>query len=179
MPRHLLAPRRLLVVAALAVLAVLAGAGVGACSGEDGDTQEETELRGDEGVADEVELDAYRMAVGDCFDGEIPFAVQTVDALPCDQPHANEVFATFDLEEEETGGEEYPGDDRVQELAQRGCLVAFGEYVGNAYETSALEIGLITPTRTTWDEIDDRGVVCVAYRRDGQPLDASVEGSGL
>ena len=168
----------------------------------DNNSQEREPVRDDEGqVLDDTEVAALRVQVGDCFNGTIPFAVESIDAVPCGQAHDHQAYAVFDIDPSPDpaststteGGappsststtvaaadEEYPGEARVQELGERGCLVAFGEYVGNAYETSALDIGLILPTEASWEAIDDREVVCTVHRADGAQLTASVEGSGL
>jgi hypothetical protein len=189
------------------VVAVLAGL-AGCTDDENGaGRDDDAPVRDDEGqVVDETELTAYRIEVGDCFNGSIPFAVQTITAIPCDEPHDQEAYALYDLAEEgaddgegeegedggeegEDGGEEgedsageeapWPGDTRVHQLAERGCLVRFGEYVGAPYEVSTLEIGLLMPTEQTWTEIDDREVVCTVHRADGTRLEQSAEGSGL
>lgn len=185
--------------AAVAAVTLLA-----ACTRDD-NSQEPDPVRDDEGqVLDDTEVAALRVQVGDCFNGTIPFAVESIDAVPCEQPHDHQAYAVFDIDpspdpaatsttsttsEDGTStttattvaaaDEEYPGEARVQELGERGCLVAFGEYVGNAYETSALDIGLILPTEESWDAIDDREVVCTVHRADGTQLTASAEGSGL
>lgn len=187
---------------ALALVALLL---LGACTRSD-NSQAPDPVRDDDGqVLDPTAVDALRVQVGDCFNGTIPFAVGSIDALPCAEPHDHEVYAVFDLDPTpdpvppsvpegastsstsasststtaDLADEEYPGEARVQELGERGCLVAFGSYVGSAYETSALEIGLILPTEETWDAIGDREVVCTVRRADGAQLTGSVQGTGL
>jgi hypothetical protein len=155
-------------------------------------------------VLDSTEVEALRVQVGDCFDGAIPFAMASIEVLPCEQPHAHEIFAVFDLDASPEPGETtttvagetttttepststtadpdepYPGEARVQELGERGCLVAFGEYVGTAYEVSALEIGLILPTQDSWEALGDREVVCAVHRADATPLTGSVQGTAI
>jgi hypothetical protein len=179
----------------LAAIALLAAAGA-ACTSED-DSQERDPVRDDDGqVLDSTEIEALRVQVGDCFNGAIPFAMESIDALPCTELHDHEAYAVFDIdptpepaestttEAEQTSttvdlDEPFPGDARVQELGERGCLVAFGQYVGASYEVSALEIGLILPTQESWEAIGDREVVCSVHRADGAQLDRSVRGSGL
>lgn len=183
----------------LGPLLVVALALVG-CTAE-GDRQERPPVRDEDGqVLDSTEIEALRVQVGDCFNGEIPFALASIDAVPCSQPHDHEVYAVFDIDptpepadadptassddQDETTttvdlDEEFPGEARVQELGERGCLVAFGGYVGAPYETSALEIALILPTRESWETIGDREAVCTVHRADGAQLEGSVRDSGL
>jgi hypothetical protein len=191
---------------ALLLLALVAVVGLSACTSDE-DSQEREPVRDDDGqVLDSTEVEALRVQVGDCFDGAIPFAMASIDVVPCDQAHDHEVFAVYDLDptpepaesttttaaggstttaEEETtsttadADEPYPGDARVQELGERGCLVAFGEYVGAPYELSALEIGLILPTEESWTTLGDREVVCAVHRADATQLTGSVQGAGI
>lgn len=189
--------------AALVGLAVVLAAAAGCTDDENGaGRDDDAPVRDEDGqVVDETELTAYRIEIGDCFNGSLPFAVQTITAIPCEQPHDQEAYALYNLDEDgsvgpsadvggEGDGEEaeaeavdvdapWPGDERVHELAQRGCLVRFGEYVGAPYEVSTLEIGLLMPTEQTWTQIDDREVVCTVHRSDGTRLEQSAEGSGL
>ena len=199
-----LVPAHRWLAAAVAVAALLATG----CT-KDENSQEPEPVRDDEGqVLDSTEVQALRVQVGDCFSGTIPFQVEAIEVVPCTTPHDHQAYAVFDLDptpdpaptttvapapgaEPTTtsssststtlalADEPYPGSVRVQELGERGCLIAFGSYVGNAYEASALEIGLILPTEDSWNDVDDREVVCTAHRIDGVQLTASVEGSGL
>lgn len=187
------------------LLAVLLLVAVSACTSEE-DSQEREPVRDDDGqVLDSTEVEALRVQVGDCFDGAIPFAMASIDVVPCEQAHDHEVFAVFDMDatpepaeqptttvagestttEQQTtsttaaADEPYPGEVRVQELGERGCLVAFGEYVGAPYEVSALEIGLILPTQESWEALGDREVVCAVHRADATQLTGSVQGAGI
>jgi hypothetical protein len=171
---------------AIGVLVLLVlGSLVAACTGDDqgGGRDDEADVRDDDGqVVDETEVDAYRIQVGDCFNGQLPTAVDSIDAVPCDQPHDQEAYAVFDLEiDGQAAGPDvpYPGDDQVQLVAQRDCIVQFTGYVGSAYETSILEVGLLLPTQETWEQIDDREVVCTVHRADGGQLEATAQGTAL
>ena len=97
------------------------------------------------------------LAVGDCFD-DVDGAlneVAEVPVVPCDGPHANEVFAVL-----EQPGEEFPGAEEIRGLAEEGCSGAFEPYVGASLETSTLTPFPITPTAESWEQ-GDRQVVCV------------------
>jgi hypothetical protein len=172
--------------AAIATFVLLALAlGLAACTNDDqgGGRDDEADLRDEDGqVVDETEVDAYRIQVGDCFNGQLPSSVDSITAVPCDQPHDQEAYAVFDLDVDgQPAGPDvaYPGDDKVQLLAQRDCIVQFTGYVGSAYETSILEVGLLVPTQATWEEIDDREVVCTVHRADGGQLEATAQGTAL
>ena len=116
---------------------------------------------------------ATEAAVGECFqDPEETDEVGELDKVDCDEAHDNEVIAVFDLE-----GDDFPGADEVQSQAEEGCVGEFEDYVGSTFEESDLDLFTITPTEETWDEADDREVICSVYALDESPLEGSVEGS--
>lgn len=104
------------------------------------------------------------------FEGEIT-EIPTVD---CSEEHDAQVFHTFDLDDGD-----YPGDEAIGTAAQEECLPAFEEFVGADYQESSLDINIIPPSQETWDEADDREVICIAYTMDGSTSTESFEGSGL
>ncbi len=121
----------------------------------------------------------FSLEPGTCFDDVVELTdegggeVGEVPVVDCDQPHDNEVFATFDLE-----AEAFPGDERVLELAFDGCLDRFEEYVGSDPEASRYALTHLVPTERTWEVNDDREVVCFLYDRELPELEGSAEGSG-
>lgn len=143
---------------------LLAGCGDNAVRGED------------DQVVEAGEVGAFEVQVGDCFDdGQLSAEaseVQEVDAIPCDQPHDNEVYAIFDLPDGD-----YPGDEAVVEQSGKGCAERFAEFTGTAYEDSQLEITQLFPTEDSWNTLDDREVVCAVYDPSG-PVEGSLVGKG-
>jgi hypothetical protein len=125
-------------------------------------------------IAEAGAVSVFSLRVGDCFDDHDPGDVQRVAALPCDEDHDNEVFATFDLAEGT-----WLGDDEVTRLGQEGCNERFSGAIGASYEESVLEFYPMTPTEGSWDDRDDREIVCVAYHMELAKLDRSVLGSGM
>ena len=74
--------------------------------------------------------------------------VTTVEAVPCDEPHDNEVYDKFDLE-----GDDFPGAAEVQQQGQEACLgERFEQYVGVSYQQSIYGAGPITSSEQTWEE---------------------------
>ena len=123
-------------------------------------------------IEEEGDLGVFSLEVGDCFD-DVASAlgggeVESVPAIPCDQPHDNEVFAKPAL-----SGSAYPGDDEVYEQAQELCIEAFGDYTGEDYATSDLDVFPITPTERTWEDGDVRYAVCGLYNLDLSKLTGS------
>lgn len=120
-------------------------------------------------------LGAFEMRVGDCFDDEAFEATQIseVPAVPCSREHDNEVYATFDI----VG--EWPGEERIEELAHDGCYDRFALAIGQSYEDSAIDFTTIFPSEGSWKQRDDREVICVAYHMEYEKLVGSILGSRL
>ena len=128
------------------------------------------------GPAEGETLDAFQMSAGDCFDDVALGTEEVADvpAVPCAQPHDNEVFATFDV----TDGA-FPGDERLYEMADQGCLDRFQGAIGAPYEQSVLVFTTLIPSERSWNERNDREVVCVAYHMQLEKLTGSVLASGM
>jgi len=121
-------------------------------------------------------LDAFAMRAGDCFDDRAFEADEVTDvpAVPCSNPHDNEVFAVFDVPLDK-----WPGLDRVNEVADEGCLERFPKAIGATYEESVLYITTMVPTQGSWEQRSDREVICVAYHMELEKLTSSALGSGM
>lgn len=104
----------------------------------------------------------FALDAGTCFDDpQETRGIQEVAVVPCDQPHDNEVFATFDLDEPG-----YPGGARVEAAALEGCTEAFPEPVAEDHRDTDLVIGVLTPSEDSWED-GDREVVCFLSSPDG------------
>ena len=134
--------------------------------------------RDDSGVivgAGDVEVESVR--VGDCFqdwdgalNGEI-VQLTTLSAVPCGEPHDNEIFHSFDLSDD--GG--FPGDASLESIAVDRCLRPFEAFVGIGYYDSRLDYGWMIPSLDSWRE-GDREVVCFLFDLEFQPLVGSMRG---
>jgi hypothetical protein len=148
----------------VAAALLLAGCGDNAVRGED------------DQVVEAGDVGAFEVRVGDCFDdGQLSAEaseVQEVDAIPCDQPHDNEVYAIFELPDGD-----YPGEEAVVEQSGEGCDERFAEFTGTAYQDSQLEITQLFPTEDSWNTLDDGEVVCAVYDPSG-PVEGSLQGKG-
>ena len=130
-----------------AVLPVLL-LGVAACS--------EDATRDDSGeVTEESDVAATKVREGDCIESAELGEVQSLKAIPCSEPHGAEAYHAFDL----PADFDTEGQDAIGVAAQTGCTEAFEEFVGLAYDESALEISQLTPTPESF-ETGDRAVVC-------------------
>jgi hypothetical protein len=155
--------RRLLAVALTGALALTASA----C---------QAERDADGTIVGAGTLAADELGVGDCFDdeptdGEVT-EILDVPAVPCDEPHDNEVFHAFELD-----GDELPSEAEIEERVDEECLPAFDRFVGTAYEESELDLVSIWPTAGSWDD-GDREVLCAVYALDLSKLEGTVAGSG-
>ncbi|MEY2849269.1 MAG: hypothetical protein RI885_1936 [Actinomycetota bacterium] len=112
-------------------------------------------------IEESGQQDVFDVAVGDCFNdgsGAETEEIADIPAVPCDQPHDNEVFHLFDLT-----GDTFPAD--VDQLATDGCGAQFEAFVGLAYDASVFDFFPIQPTAQTWEQ-GDREVICSIYEPD-------------
>lgn len=114
------------------------------------------------------------LAVGDC----LPYVdytdvdqISELPVVPCDQPHTDEVFYIFEVEDGE-----FPGDSALQETAWDGCLAQFESFVGLTYEQSELDFYSYQPTKGSWNRADDRAIQCIVYSY--EDVTGSLQGSG-
>jgi hypothetical protein len=117
-------------------------------------------------------VNKFTLAVGDCVNRYESIDVTT--RVACDSPHDREVFEL--LTYPAPFGEPYPGDQKLQDFAKRGCYTAFEPYTGSLYELSDLNIGAITPTKQNFEDAKARyrRITCYLNRSDGKPLVGSM-----
>jgi hypothetical protein len=119
------------------------------------------------------EVSANNLEVGDCTNEDLEGAVGDVDTVDCDESHTAEVFALFDIE-----GDDFPGASEITQEATDGCNGdRFEDYVGLPYEESEIFSTYLVPTEETWNDADDRTVICLAVTSDGDATEGSVEGA--
>lgn len=133
--------------------------------------------RDESGEINETEdVDPNALKAGDCFNSpanESDTEVTSLKAVPCDEAHDNEVFHVFDLD-----AAEFPGDDEVKEMGQQGCEAELEEYVGASAQEAGLLLVPVTPTEDSWNEFEDRTVLCALHKADGSKMTGSLEGTG-
>lgn len=159
--------------ARVAAAALLVGACTGGGDDAGGDTTTTSVARTPAEVAP--------LEVGQC--GDVPgirvggaLDPAAVDQVPCEQPHDVEVADVFD--HPAVPGADFPGEAAVDGYATDQCLQRFEDYVGAAYETSALDVTFVAPGEEGWDD-GDRRIACVLYHVDFAPLTGSVRGTGV
>ena len=119
----------------------------------------------------------FDLTPGGCFDdviedGEFAEEAQTLPMVDCADPHDNEAYALYDMEDGS-----FPAQAAVDDVAIAKCVSLFEDYVGSDYETSRLDIWWIFPTEQGWAE-GDREVACVLYDLDLNKLIGSMRNSG-
>ncbi len=132
-------------------------------------------------ITESANIAALSPRVGDCFDdsqdvaGERSF--DSIDVLPCSEPHDNEIYAAIDYVLVEDDIDIYPGLEVLDEFAVLACFDAFEPFVGLNYQQSRFDYSWITPTNEGWGDHDDHEVLCVLWHIDLQKLEGSVKGT--
>ncbi|MFW2336512.1 septum formation family protein [Ilumatobacter sp.] len=150
----------------------LVGAGYAGLAGQDNSTRDESGA-----VVEEGEVGAFRIRLGDCLSELIEGDFESVQAVPCAEPHASEVYAAFNMAGAD--GVAFPGSAAVEQAYAEGCLERFEPFVGRDFATSQYDVTAVTPTEGSWTEFDDREILCLVVNVDGSPLVGSAEGTGL
>jgi hypothetical protein len=96
--------------------------------------------------------------------------VSELPLVDCAGPHDFEAFAEFALT-----GSGYPGDDAVSEEAHATCTEKFQPFVGIAYEVSMFDVNFLAPTEESWNDRDDRTVVCLLFDPAGPSTGSAAE----
>ena len=118
----------------------------------------------------------FDVSVGQCFNDPDEYSefVANLDMVDCTEPHDNEIYHTFDV-----AGDVYPSDSDMDFQAESGCIAAFEEFVGRDYWSSSLNIAWLSPSEDSWNQIDDREIVCFLYDMNLAVLTNSAEGTGI
>lgn len=142
------------------VLALMFGVlALAACSSDD-------TTRDDSGeIVEGGELGVFVVREGDCVNIPIDEQLTSFEGVACDEPHDGQAFGLFDV----VGFDEYPGPEAVSNQAQEGCLERFETFIGIDYEESIYYIQNINPSEDSWDQLDDREIVCMVVPNDGEP----------
>ncbi|WP_156253108.1 septum formation family protein [Pseudactinotalea terrae] len=98
--------------------------------------------------------------------------ITEIPTVDCSEPHDAQVVGKFDLEDGD-----FPGLDALKTEADEGCATEFESFVGTAVGESSLQVSYIHPTEQTWDQADDREVLCFAVS--AEDATESWEGAGI
>jgi hypothetical protein len=156
--------RRALVVVLLCALVL-----TGACS--------KKSAKRDHGAITKAGLvSVFDLRPGDCLlpDKKVSGEVDKINAVPCSDPHTQEVFAVPEYPDKNGGA--YPGEGEIKKFADAACLEAFGTYTGTDYLDSHLFFSYLHPSVDSWNSGDDRQVVCVVVAT-GKEMTGTVKGT--
>ena len=120
----------------------------------------------------EVRVDA--LEVGDCVKDDNlrdEGQVETVDVLPCGQPHDLEVYVNVTVP-----GNDFPGDQALSKFGDRSCVAHFKGYVGVPFRDSEFDYYFYLPSEGSWSA-GDRVVTCGVVDPDGGKLTGSARGA--
>jgi len=155
---------RIRAVAAAPIMAMLV-----ACWGGGGPS------RGKDGqVTQAGDLSVFDLRVGDCFTPpkDVKAEIDSVHVVPCKSSHTQETFAIVPYDKSDT----YPGDAALRNFADGACLSRYEDYVGVSYLDSKLFYTYLLPSARSWNDGNDRKVVCVVTTT-GDELQTSIKGS--
>ncbi len=124
--------------------------------------------------------DVFQIKVGECFNDDTPEGetVSSVQKVDCAEPHIWEAYKSIIIDE---GDGTYPGEEVVTGQSETDCKAAFADYIGIDYDSSTLDLSFYYPTQETWDQINDREILCIVTTTDDftTKTTGSVKGSGL
>ena len=122
-------------------------------------------------------LEAEVSAEGTCLqvDDDLPAEVTRLPVVPCAEPHTHELYAVVPFDE----GDVFPGIEALDAFAQRECLRAFNDFVGIQAFDSSLFFSWMVPTLGSWNNDDDRDVLCVLGDFQGGQMVGSMRGAKI
>ena len=158
----------------------VSGDSAGASSSDSASAEDDTPARA---VVPSGEVIAhYNLDIDDCFD-RVEHLVSgrkraTTTRLSCSVPHMYQVFSLLDYPSDATV---YPGDSAMEDFALQSCYPLFEHWADSAYETSALEIEVLTPNLEDFTDATYpyRGIHCLVRRDDGERLVGTARSAGL
>lgn len=130
--------------------------------------------RGEDGqVLEESNVGAFALKIGDCIPEDLSETEFTeTSVVPCSEPHLFEVFHEFDLRDGD-----FPSDEEIWDAVFTECEPAFEDFVGTAWEESALDYTMLQPTDWSWTTMKDRLVQCLVMDPAGE-VTGSLRGTG-
>lgn len=125
-------------------------------------------------------VSVFAVEPGQCFQtpAEVHAQLSELDRRACDTPHTREAFAVVEYSPSsgQTAATTYPGEQALSAFAEGACAQHYRDYVGVDYLDSSLFFTYLMPSARSWQQDDDRKVVCFVMGA-GQTLTTSVKGS--
>lgn len=117
----------------------------------------------------------FDLKIGDCFDIPDDGDGQALLYSTCEVAHMYEAYSVAVMEGDST----FPGDDAVYEYADEVCNDAFQGYVGSNHGSSSFTYQYIVPSQGTWENMNDREILCTVTPKSGSTTTGSAENSRL
>lgn len=163
--------RRALALAGSAVALSIALTGCSALNGILGSGSGDANRDEESGqVTESANIDIFSLKVGDCKMESPSGLIQDADVVPCAEPHDEEVYHEITMDDGEYS------EDAINTASEECIGDAYTQFVGVSYDQSTLEVYPITPTKDTWEQLDDRLVQCVIVDPAGQ-VEGSLKGA--
>jgi Septum formation len=108
-------------------------------------------------------------------DEDFPPEVEKLPVIGCEESHTHEIYARVEYDDKSV----YPGVEELGTFAEVACLEQFEPFVGTSAFDSTLSYSWLVPTLGSWNDEDDREVLCVLSARDGAALVGSVQSTGV
>jgi hypothetical protein len=130
-------------------------------------------------------VSVFDVQPGQCFAGQSKVKAQlsSLEMVPCTTPHTQEAYAIVKYVPNRSGttsgapsGGAYPGGNALETYAKGACAQRFAGYVGVDYLDSSLFYTYLLPSARSWEQNDDRNVLCFVTTTGGT-LKTSVKGS--
>lgn len=112
--------------------------------------------------------------VGECLDSaSLEGEITEIPTVDCTESHDAQVVGKFELADGD-----FPGDDAIYDEAEAQCVVLFEEFVGISWEESSVpQMSWVPPSEETWNQADDREVICIAEL--DEPTTESLEDAAI
>ena len=163
--------RRALALAGSAVALSIALTGCSALNGILGGGSGDANRDEESGqVTESANIDIFALKVGDCKMESPSGLIQDADVVPCAEPHDEEVYHEITMDDGDYS------EDAINTASEECIGDAYTQFVGVSYDQSTLEVYPITPTKDTWEQLDDRLVQCVIVDPAGQ-VEGSLKGA--
>lgn len=114
------------------------------------------------------------MEQGECLlvDDGLAAQVAKLPVIDCTKSHTHEIFAKVP----DTEHQVYPGQASLEQLAETKCYGAFEDYVEISPFDSSLYITWIVPSLGSWNDKNDRTILCVLGLKGGGEMDRPAKG---
>ncbi len=140
------------------------------------DSQQDDSDRNEAGtVVGAGDVGVFALQVGDCIDvssflddtettstatSEVEVTqVEEFAAVPCTEMHSGEVVT--DDEQFFADLDAFPTSNELLDSGRERCITDLSAYTASDYETSPYDVIPLIPTETSWDVVDDRGLICI------------------